>query len=129
MFLSFLDVCIVLSMYGVIVLCQCNVLRGLDIALSKPSLLPFPSTVAHHVTPPPFRRIGVAVDLIEEAAECITSLGNLAAFCVIMAATFVMFSALWLLYTTYLVSSAEVSRWDVDICNPVQINIYITIVI
>lgn len=59
-------------------------------------------------------RIGVAVDLVEEAADCVTSLGNLPLFCCLLVATFVLFSALWLLYTTYLVSSAEVCIFCVN---------------
>jgi hypothetical protein len=55
-------------------------------------------------------RIGVAVDLVEEAAECVTSLGSLPLFCLLLVVVFVAFSALWLLYTTYLVSSADVSQ-------------------
>eukprot|EP00602_Paraphysomonas_sp_CaronLab_P008850 CAMPEP_0185018998 /NCGR_PEP_ID=MMETSP1103-20130426/1632_1 /TAXON_ID=36769 /ORGANISM="Paraphysomonas bandaiensis, Strain Caron Lab Isolate" /LENGTH=580 /DNA_ID=CAMNT_0027549065 /DNA_START=258 /DNA_END=2000 /DNA_ORIENTATION=+ len=54
-------------------------------------------------------RIQLAIDLIQEAAACVTSLTAVPLFCLCQVLCFCGFSVLWLLYTVYLVSSAEVT--------------------
>lgn len=68
-------------------------------------------------------RIRLAVDLVEEAAECVTSLGSLPLFCLLLVVIFIGFSGLWLLYTTYLVSSAEVSIMSILMKKLIHTNI------
>jgi hypothetical protein len=54
-------------------------------------------------------RIQLAISLLQEAAACITAMVGLPFYCLVQAIGFVGFSAIWLLYTTYLVSSAEIT--------------------
>jgi hypothetical protein len=62
-------------------------------------------------SPPTFAllRIQLAISLLQEAAACITAMVGLPFYCLVQACGFVGFSAIWLLYTTYLVSSAEIT--------------------
>jgi hypothetical protein len=53
-------------------------------------------------------RIQLAITLMQEAAACITAMVGLPLYCLMQACGFVGFSAIWLLYTTYLVSSAQI---------------------
>lgn len=54
-------------------------------------------------------RIQLAISLLQEAAACITAMVGLPFYCLVQACAFVGFSAIWLVYTTYLVSSAEIT--------------------
>lgn len=54
-------------------------------------------------------RIQLAISLLQEAAACITAMVGLPFYCLVQACGFVGFSAIWLFYTTYLVSSADIT--------------------
>lgn len=54
-------------------------------------------------------RIQLAITLLQEAAACITAMVGLPFYCLVQACGFVGFSAIWLFYTTYLVSSADIT--------------------